>query len=215
MRFVLSFLLSVVLLQSQVFALSGGPQYTSGVSVVGTYSGVLIPDGNATVGSANAIALFTLGVPETGLATGTFVCFAFGRVFTGTITGFANPEDQDIQGILESSFEFTTTQIVTNTTVLDPGPPPVVTTEQVVLTEDIMVSANGSLATDIKPFTTEVGGTAVRLEGTAALDFVSNNVLVFPLVSLSFVVSGIRQSASAPETGGGGGGFGVLLGGFF
>lgn len=207
MRFVLSFLLCVVFLQSQLFALSGGPIYSTATSVVGTYSGVMVPGQNPAAplggggGITNALALFTLGVPDTGLASGTFLIFALGRIFTGTITAFADPEEETMQGLLESSFSFTYSEKVANDIVLDPGPPAVTGTQFVILTQEIVVTGDGNFNVDVKLIKNRSfsGGFVTRLQGTAAIDFVSNNALIFPTVSLSFVVSGIRQSTAAPD----------------
>jgi hypothetical protein len=127
MNQLLSLLLAYVFLQSQCWALSGGPVFSgSQQSLVGTYAGALLPsdgglDDTASTGtgtttgtttgasaSANGLGLFTLSVPQTGLGTGDFVYFSEGRTFTGTITGLADPERNQLIGLLKGQFDVIT-----------------------------------------------------------------------------------------------------------
>ena len=113
------------------------------LNLTGTYSGVLqgltasspggsndtppaipgdpdpAPTDPVTSTASNSIGLFDLGVTQTtGLATGTFLLFSDGRVFTGTITGAVSPSSGVLQGILQSSFNFTVSSITGAGTVV-------------------------------------------------------------------------------------------------
>ena len=100
MKKVLSLLLPIVFLQSQAFALSGGPVFGTGqASFVGTYAGALIPQFENTVTQCSnaAIGLFTLGQPDVGPATGSFVAFINGAAFIGVISGIIDPDGGTIR----------------------------------------------------------------------------------------------------------------------
>lgn len=121
MKKVLSFLLSIVFLHAQtapLFAHRGGPENsdtTANVDIVGTYSGTLIPDDPAAANtdtidgsdSINSLGLFNLGVPTTGPATGTFLIFTQGIIFTGTIIAAGDAGKGTIQGVVEGNYDFT------------------------------------------------------------------------------------------------------------
>ncbi len=117
MKKVLSLLVAFVFLQTQSWALSGGPIYgagSAGTSLTGVYAGVLIPNGDAAINIANGqgggtanIGLFSLGVPEAGLATGACVVFIDGDAFSGTITGVADPGRGTLVAIVDTSSNFT------------------------------------------------------------------------------------------------------------
>jgi hypothetical protein len=128
MKAVFPLLLCYVLTTAQTFALSGGPIFGGGrVSTTGIYSGVLqgqeeidsttsgpaipgdpIPtDPNVTGTPSNALGLFSLTVPATLLATGAFMLFADGEIFSGTINASADPDSGQLKGLLEGSFNFT------------------------------------------------------------------------------------------------------------
>jgi hypothetical protein len=116
MNKVLSLLLAFVFLQTQSWALSGGPVFTSGAvgqtSLIGVYAGALIPSGDeSSDGGTNGLGLFTLSVPEAGLGSGDFVYFSEGRTFTGTITGVADPDKGTLKGLLKGQFDIITDSI--------------------------------------------------------------------------------------------------------
>src|SRR5687768_12831352 len=116
MNKVLSLLLAFVFLQTQSWALSGGPVFTSGaagqISLIGVYAGALLPSGNESEDNGtNGLGLFALSVPETGLGTGDFVYFSEGRTFTGTITGVADPDEGTLVGLLKGQFDIITDSI--------------------------------------------------------------------------------------------------------
>lgn len=128
MRTVLSLLLSFVLIQSQAFALSGGPRYggNSG-SMVGTYSGVMVAeptyDPNDPLGfytqPVEGMGLFTVSVPETGLATGVITVFSDGNAFSGSFQGMGDSDAGTLKGVLDGNNGGTTITETRNVTVID------------------------------------------------------------------------------------------------
>ncbi len=114
MKKILSFLLMIVFLQAQVFALSGGPTYGGGKgeNIIGSYSGVLLPEANSVselVGpngeKIDSLGIFSLSVPITGYASGIFIVFAEGQIFPGKINAVANALKGTLNGLLEASFD--------------------------------------------------------------------------------------------------------------
>jgi hypothetical protein len=108
MKRILSFLLMIVFLQAEVFAISGGPDFGAGNgAITGTYAGVLEPvvdgGGNALVElDQNALGLFNLTIPFTGMATGVCAIFNKGEIFTGKMTGVGDPSDGRVQMLMEA-----------------------------------------------------------------------------------------------------------------
>jgi hypothetical protein len=119
MKRILSFLLCIILLKAQAFAIHGNLEGTgSGTFLTGTYSGTLIPT-DATqgtrifdlatgeqTGTLNSIGLFSVAMPTSGVGTGSFVVFTEGRSFAGTITAVGNPGEGSITAILEATFDY-------------------------------------------------------------------------------------------------------------
>ena len=98
MKKVLSLLLVFVFLQTQSWALSGGPNYSgsgTAASLVGTYSGVL-------TGPVNALGIFVVGIQEVGPAQGDFSVFIGGIFYGGQIIGIADPQESTFQGVLDA-----------------------------------------------------------------------------------------------------------------
>ena len=215
MKKILPVLLCYVLSASQMYAVSGGPVFSSGVSPVGSYSGVIEgitetddlsasappipgdPLGGGTTSDttpSNALGLFDLTVPSIGLAAGTFVLFEDGIVFTGTIQASANPNSDKLIGILQASFTFMLT------TFNDTGNAVVTTTAATAVGQinAKVVGANDSA--------TSLGS----LTGTANLDVSFGEVdpsTLEPIIarSTTFNVIGIKQSAvDTASTGSGG-----------
>src|SRR5688572_7186157 len=99
MKRVLSFLLMIVFMHAQVstaFATSGGPDLgdQGTVDTIGSYAGTMIPvfaTNPANNNSSASIGLFSLAVPQIGVAEGTCVIFVDGSAYEGTITGVADP----------------------------------------------------------------------------------------------------------------------------
>jgi hypothetical protein len=119
MKRILSFLLCIILLKAQAFALRGGPPGAdSGTILVGTYSGTLIPtDANQgtdvldfntgeKIGSINSIGLFSVAMPTSGPGTGSFLIFTEGISFAGTITAVGDSGAGTITGLLEATYDF-------------------------------------------------------------------------------------------------------------
>ncbi len=115
MKKILSFLLCIVFLQAQVFALVGGPVYTDAqnVDIVGTYSGTMTPVDAIASGTpgpngeaVESLGLFALGVPAAGPATGTFVIFQQGIIFAGTITAIGDPSKGTLNGLITASYDY-------------------------------------------------------------------------------------------------------------
>ena len=149
MKKLLPILLCYVLMTTQAYAISGGPVFGGGgLNPVGTYSGVInvtkeldnddpVVDpvtGNlvpSEVADVNAIGLFDLGVPTVSVATGSFLLFVDGVVYTGTITASVDPDSDKLSGIVEGTFGFTVetindsgigfTTVVTDVTALASG----------------------------------------------------------------------------------------------
>ena len=222
---VLAVLLCQVLAVAQVFAIAGGPPAGTGFSgggtslnLTGTYSGVLqgltavTPNNgsaNDAAAAAAAIGLFDLGVTQTtGLATGTFLVFADGRVFTGTITGAADPGSGALQGILQASISFSVPTVDATGAVVAQA-----VTGSAAGRLDTIISgaAGGSLpTTGTTGGTTTIGGSSsasalVSLAGTASLDINFGQVdptTLRPVVEriLTFSVNGFRNSTTVVLT---------------
>ncbi len=113
MKILLACLMCLVLGDAECFAIDGGPVYTGAqVTVTGVYSGVFIPI-PTTVSPGpppitmtdNSLALFTLVVPNRGLATGTSAVFRNGFFYPGGIQGSADPDSGKLTGILNAEFD--------------------------------------------------------------------------------------------------------------
>ena len=201
---VLSLLLSFVFLQTQTWAIGGGPQGTGGAAaLVGTYAGVLIPTTQTKpvvvgVQSSASIGLFVLAVPATGVAKGAAVAFVDGIAFTGDMTGIADPKKQTVVAIVEG---VSNNDVITLVPVVDPVTGAV--TFQTIITK---IFAQGSLSAKfessgggVDPTSGTAGGSS-RLSGKASLDlFADLNTNGTPniLNTVSFRVDGFKQSATA------------------
>jgi len=103
MKALFACLLCLVFASSQSYAISGGPFQGPGrISVTGTYSGVMLPSKTFSPG-ANSIALFTMNIPSTGLASGTVVIFGAGLTFTGDIQASADPDTAKVTGEIDAT----------------------------------------------------------------------------------------------------------------
>src|SRR5258708_5179528 len=143
MKALLGCLMCLVFSVAQTFAISGGPWSGAGapVNVTGTYAGVLH---DVSVGSGN-LGIFTLSVPQSGLATGTVLIFTGQRTFSGPISGLADPNtdflDATLQGI------------------------PVVTSGGITI-DTLNFHADGTLKARVRLNKKSFGVSAVRLRGT-------------------------------------------------
>lgn len=199
-------LLTYVMLTTQTFAISGGPVFGGGgVNVPGIYSGVLQgvtetqgasggpvipgdpvpPADNGTTGEpSNAIGLFDLTIPVTALATGTFIMFADGVVFTGTIDASGDIDTGIIQGVLQGAFEFMlTTFDATGAAV----------------TSQVSANALGRVTAQVVATNDLFATSLARLTGTANLGVSFGEVNISTLApivarTITFDVTGFKQS---------------------
>ena len=202
MKKVLSLLLAYAFLQAQTWALGGGPRRPSdATALIGTYSGVLIPSSQSeppTTGivSAASIGLFSVGVPQIGVATGSCVVFVNGVAFIGDMIGVADPEDNTFSGIVEAQ---STNDVVTLIPVVNANG--TITFQQTTTP----VFAQGNILADITnagsvdPLLGVLPG-SVRLEGKAELDLfttLNNDGTPQILNTVTFSVDGFKQSDTA------------------
>ena len=143
MKALLGALMCLVFTMAQTFAISGGPfQGRSRIGVIGTYAGVLH---DVVMGSGN-LGIFTLSVPQTGLATGNVFIFTSERTFSGPINANADPNTDIVEGTLQ-------------------GIPVVTSGGQTVTTLDC--HADGSFNAKVRLSKRSLETSAVRLRGTA------------------------------------------------
>lgn len=208
MKTVFPLLLCYALTITQTFALSGGPVFGgSRVSTTGIYSGVLqgqeeidtttsgptipgdpIPtDPTVTGVPSNALGLFSLTVPTTNLATGAFMLFADGEIFSGTINGSADPDSGQLKALLDGTFTFNLTTFTstgtTNTTA-------------------VTATALGQLTARVSASNALAATSLARLNGTASLQVSFGEVDVAtlqPIIArtITFTVTGFKQSQAA------------------
>ena len=220
MNRVLSFLLAYAFLQAQTWAIGGGPNTgTSSAALVGTYAGVMVPTGQTNIGaslipSSASIGLFSVGVPQVGLAQGSAVVFVNGLAFQGTMIGVADPQDQTLDGIVQGQ---STANVTTTVFVVDANGNvvPTLVTSLVFAQGNIKAHIDG--AGIVSPLGADPSNT--RLKGKAQLDLYQTlNADGTPTVTntVTFKVDGFKQSDTStvititlPGTGTGGGGGGV------
>lgn len=212
----------LVLTIAQTFAISGGPPYPGSTNIVGVYAGVMKPKkvpatcpvdpttcpDSPSGCSANSLGVFSVAVPASGLATGTFVMFSQGRVFNGTVQGTADPgkdpNSARISAVLSASFNFTLTQ-TTPCPAVSPEPTPACTPSST--SQEVTASANGNLDAHIKSqlSRTLLGATSVRLVGSATIDISQGQVdaaTLEPIVTCHMMlkVTGFKQTDTAPTS---------------
>ncbi|MCE9611318.1 MAG: hypothetical protein K8R23_14075 [Chthoniobacter sp.] len=128
MKKVLSLLVGFVFVQTQCWALSGGPVYSGNqASVTGIYAGVLTgvtttgdilgAGGTTTSVGTNSIGLFLITVPKSGFATGTTALFFEGTSFSSTLTGIADPNNKTLVAIADGTVR---TTVITGGGFIDP-----------------------------------------------------------------------------------------------
>ena len=192
MKALLSVLLSILFLQAQVFALSGGPDYSGGknfTSIVGTYAGVMTEKDSPVDGTnRGSLVVYSLSIPTSGVSTGAVLIFTEGNVYPGTITGAGDAVSSAFKGIIEAKFNYTYEQAETST-VNDKG---VITTTTKFVTKTATVVSNGTVDTQIETVrsgpvsNTLISGTADLLVGP----------FLAPNLEVLYDVSGYRQIAS-------------------
>jgi hypothetical protein len=203
MKMLFASLMCFVLGSAECFAIKGGPVFSAGANIVGTYGGVLQGLFDPTTpSSSNTIGVFSLGVPKTGNASGPFVMFARGRVFSGTIQAAADPTKASIKGILDARFNYNLLVPVTDEVVGSNGNTTLITRIE---TLAVTAHANGPLnATVASGKANKIGTSATLLQGTATLNISEGQVaangdpVIVSILSLS--VSGFKQSDTAPTT---------------
>lgn len=205
MKSLFPLLLSYALMTSQTFAISGGPVFGGGgVNVPGLYSGVLqgvtetdgptggpaipgdpvVPSDGTGGTPANAIGLFDLTIPATTLATGTFLMFADGVVFAGTIDASGDVDNGLIQGILQATYDFTLNSFDATGAVV---------------TTQISAQALGRITAQVSETSALFASSLARLTGTANLGVSFGLIDVTTLVpivarTITFDVLGFKQS---------------------
>jgi hypothetical protein len=145
-------------------------------------------------------------VPKTGNATGPFVMFSRGRVFSGTIHGTADPTKAFVKGVLDASYNYNLLVPVTDTVTDSNGNTTFVTHYDTV---PVAAHANGPLDATVgaSKSARALSAATTILQGSAVLNISEGQVaangdpVVVSILSLS--VSGYKQSDTAPtDTGG-------------
>ena len=198
MKALFASLLCLVLTVSQTFAIKGGPPYPAGTNLVGTFAGVMQGVFDPTKpSSSNSIGVYSLGIPKTGNATGPFVMFARGRVFSGTIQATADPTKASIQGVLSATFNYNLSVVVRDSdgsTHIDTVP--------------VTATANGPLTSTVSAIKSKnLTTSSTIMQGSAVLNISQGGVAANgdPVIVdvLSLTVSGYKQSDAAPTSTGG------------
>lgn len=200
MKRVLSLLVLFVFLQTQAWALSGGPfqNNVGGGNVIGTYAGVIVPD-PAKIGTnvngdprATAIGLFSFAQPEVGFAVGPLLAFVDGTPLLGTITGLIDPEDGKLNAVINA--------LSTYDVIFVLG----VDANGTLQTLEVPLSGNGNMEAEIvfarSLFGTFGGLNSARVTGTAGIDlflFVRNDGTPRVTQTVNFEVEGFKQSDEA------------------
>jgi hypothetical protein len=177
-------LLCLILATSQSFALKGGPPYPVGTNIIGTYAGVLQGAFDPTdPRSSNTLGIFSVGIPQTGLANGSVALFTGERTFVGTILGIGDPNKATLRATLQAV--------------------PVVTGGGTTITT-LNFHADGTLNADIKTSRSAFVTVAnTRLTGTSIITTTNRNNSPPTITISSFLVDGFKQSNSAPTGAGG------------
>ncbi|HSH96337.1 MAG TPA: hypothetical protein VK968_19475 [Roseimicrobium sp.] len=112
MKKVLSLLVTYIFLETQMWALSGGPIFAdaSSTALTGSYAGSFVQKTITSGGGFPLDALappslgtFSINVQVEGLATGSTVFFQGNVAFTGNIDAAADPAKKTIDGIIQAS----------------------------------------------------------------------------------------------------------------
>ncbi len=170
----------VLFVASSAHALSGGPVYPgSAVSTTGTYSGALIGL------LQNSLGLFSLTIPRTGVGTGTAVVFKAGYFASGQITGVADPQSANLNGVLDLQYRYSL--LVLNNS------------NGTTSTLSTTISGGGIVTASILGGGSRFGASAIRLTGTAQVAFVAppdgSNSAVDPVLlePITYTLIGFKQ----------------------
>jgi hypothetical protein len=98
MKIILASLMCLALGASECFAIKGGPVYRGSSSLIGTYAGVMQPGDTVF----NSLGIFTISVPQSGLASGVFIIFQEGLLLNGTMQAVADGTKKKITGLLHA-----------------------------------------------------------------------------------------------------------------
>jgi hypothetical protein len=216
MKTLMAILLSFIISEAPVLAIHGGYTLGGAIPLSGTYAGVLIPTSDtvlpppvtttttttttgttATTTSApvgfgtNSLGLFTLGLPTTGIGSGTVVIFSSSQQLSGTIMAIPDPNSSSgVLGVITATGEVTTAAFTDNFLGLNEN----LTTTQ--LTGD----ASGSLVATVSqgvvsdsPYGINLNGTSNMTISTASTD-VNGNTVLTPTENITFAVDGFLQS---------------------
>src|SRR4051794_41200573 len=103
-------LLCLVLATTHTYAIKGGPPIPGvGKNVVGTFAGVLRPpfcplaNPAQCGGGLNSLGLFSLGIPQAGLASGSGALFTREPPLVGSNQGGADPATGEVGAAVEGS----------------------------------------------------------------------------------------------------------------
>lgn len=173
MKIILASLMCLVLGASECFAIKGGPVYGGSGSLVGTYAGVLQP-GDAVF---NSLGIFTISVPQSGLASGVFIIFQEGLLLSGSMQAVADGTTKKITGLLHA--EATRAEIIDGTVNIR-----------------IVGIADGQMIVNVSSNVSSTSGR--RLSGTAVVD-VHDQPAPRPDTHQTYQISGFQQSATPPS----------------
>lgn len=225
MKRILSFLLCIIFLKAQAFAIHGPLEGSdTGVILVGTYSGTLIPEDadqgtrefdlntGVQTGTINSIGLFTVAIPSSGIGTGSFLIFTEGRSFSGTVTAVGNPNEGSLAGILEATYDYVGPVLDDNgnpvkqtTTTTVNG---VTTTSTTTQTTTYTAAIRGSITAKVISSISNISSISVQtsnfgqIEGTAETGSMLSdpNSLTGELITgqiVRYKVDGVKQSLTA------------------
>lgn len=202
MKTLLAILLSFIISEAPVLAIHGGYTLGGAQTVTGTYAGVLIPTSDTllTTGSnaatgfgSDALGLFTLSIPTTGLGSGTVVLFSGQQQLFGSIQAIPDPNSTTggIVGVITATGQITTSSF-TDVFFGDTGSFTQVTGE-----------ASGGLTATATQSTNTISPTGVNINGTANMNVdttvtgTDGTTSLVPTESIVFAVDGFQQSAVA------------------
>ncbi len=172
MKILLASLMCLVLGASECFAIKGGPWGHGSGSLIGTYAGVMQGDV-----ASNALGIFTIGVPQTGLSSGLFIIFQSGLLLNGTMQAVADGNRRRITGLLHAE--------ATQIRLIDGE-----------ITTTIVGVADGQLVANVQNSSNFNSGRL--LAGTAFVNLHDQPDSI-PDTNETYQISGFQQSASPPS----------------
>ena len=199
MKTLLAILLSFIIADFPVF---GRDTYTlpgGSTSLVGAYAGVLIPTADnllvakATDFGSNALGLFTLSIPTTGIGVGTAIIFSDGQTFSGSIQALPDPSNSTgVVGIMTATFSYTLNEVISSST------------GQTLSSVSVTASAEGSFDAGQATNASSSGGQGIDLDGTSLINVsegvVSNNGTPVIDEQITFAIEGYLQSTTPSTT---------------